>query len=445
MNVESAPFIRTLKRLRAAFWRRRFLRGLVRALWLGLFVPTVVMAGYLWFGWRIPWYQWIAATFLLALVALIWSMRPIKLKKMTHRLDDLLGARARLVTAFEVSQVGSTALNPVAEQLVRDAVNQSVAVRQHVRVLNRGFWLEIQTLIAVVAILGAMLVLDALTANLPQATPVELPPPLAEPRAEELIPPDARLMPPPFQPPPMSAAQTQAALEALAEALRDQAISRGVAEAIDQGDLAAAAEGLRRLADQLGGLSEEARQELGQSLQEARDAIGGDAPGFSEPLQQGSDSLESGNLPAAGQALEELAQTLEGIQMEPQPGADNQSPSDQPGTQTQGEQQAEGDQANGEGDGAGGGSQGEGDQPSADAAERLPIDGQPLELESSTDLEDRVLQPSELDAGAGQNRTSDSPFARQPLNAGGDDLGADPLTYPWEKRDVIKRYFTPQN
>lgn len=444
MTTEPFPLIRTLRRLRGAFWRRRAARGLVRSLWLALLAPTVVMAGYLWFGWQVAWFNWLTVGALVGGGALLWALRPIRLKKMAHRLDEVLGARARLITAFEVSQAASTAPNPVADQLVRDAVNLSVTARRQVATFNRSFWLEVQALVAVAAMLGALLGIDALSANLPQATPVDLPAPLAEPRADELMPPDARLMPPPFQPPAMSPAQTQAALQALAEALRDQAVSRGVAQAIDQGDLAGAAEALRRLADQLTGLSEEARQELGQALQQAREAVGGDAPGFSGPLQQGSEALQSGDVPAAGQALDELAETLEGITTTPQPGAEGQPPS----TETE-PAPGEGDQPAGEqagaGDGAGAGEEGQGEQGLAAETERLPIDGEPLELEATTDLEDRVLQPAELDAESGAARTSDSPFARQPLNAGGDDLGADPLSYPWEQREVIKRYFTPSD
>lgn len=445
MISESPPLLRTLSRLRGAFWRRRFARGLVRSLWLALLAPVAVMAGYLWLGWQVPWVSWVTAGAIVGGLSLLWSLRPIRLKSMTHRLDDLLGAHAGLITAFEVSQVASTAPNPVADQLVRDAVNLSVDARRKVATLNRGFWLELQALVAVAAILGALLVIDALSANLPQATPVELPAALAEPHADEVIPPDAQLMPPPFQPPAMSPAQTQAALEALAEALRDQAVSRAVAEAIDQGDMAGAAEALRRLADQLEGLSEEARQELGQALQQAREAIGGDAPGFSEPLQQGSQALQQGDVPAGGRALDELAETIEGISTQPQPGTEDQSqPGDSAQAQGEGDQPAGGEQA-GAGDGAGAGEEGQGDQGLSQEAERLPIDGAPLELEAGPDLGEHVLQPAELDAASGEGRTSDSPFARQPLNAAGDDLGADPLTYPWEQRDVIKRYFTPQN
>jgi hypothetical protein len=71
------------------------------------------------------------------------------------------------------------------------------------------------------------------------------------------------------------------------------------------------------------------------------------------------------------------------------------------------------------------------------------VEGQPLELESDETLEDRVLQPAELDAAAGNESTQDAPFARQPMSAANRDLGPDTLTYPWQKRDVIRRYFTP--
>jgi hypothetical protein len=199
---------------------------------------------------------------------------------------------------------------------------------------------------------------------------------------------------------------------------------------------------LRRLADQLGELSEEAQQGLGDSLQQAADNIGEDIPGLTQPLESGSTALEAGNLPGAGQALEELAGTLDMIDEmmeEGQPGGEAGEGSSEQGS-------GEGGNASGEGggDGAGAGDTGEGEQPlGEEEEERIPIDGQPLEIESDEELEDRVLQPAELDAEAGDQRTSDSPFARQALNNAGDDLGPDPLTYPWEQREIIRQYFTP--
>ena len=101
------------------------------------------------------------------------------------------------------------------------------------------------------------------------------------------------------------------------------------------------------------------------------------------------------------------------------------------------EQPAEGGEGTGEGDGEGE----EQDQPTE--AERLALEGQPLELDSDSEqLDEQVLQPAELDAEAGDSMTEDSPFARGSANASA-DLGPDPLTYPWDKREIIRRYFTP--
>jgi hypothetical protein len=100
----------------------------------------------------------------------------------------------------------------------------------------------------------------------------------------------------------LSQEQTQQALEALADALRDQAVTRAIAEALDRGDLSGAADGLRRLADQLGELSEQAQGELGQALQEAAENMVGNAPRLTEPLQSGSNALGQSDLRAAQQA-----------------------------------------------------------------------------------------------------------------------------------------------
>jgi hypothetical protein len=456
------PLLRSLRRLRAAFWRRRAALWLVRTLWLSLLAPTIFMAGYLWLGWQARWYYWVIPMLLVDLLALLWAVRPISLRKMSRRLDKRLGLRARLITAFEVGDPGRQAApsdNVVTQRLLQESVNILISLRRYVRVFSRGFWAEIQALVAVAALLAALLILDALSPLLPQATAVALPPSWQEPEADAVVPPDAELFPPPFSQEPqvqqtLSPEQTQQALEALADELRDEAVTRSIAEALDQGDLAGAAEGLRRLADQLGQLSEQAQGELGQSLQEAAESVGGNAPQLTEPLQSGGSALEQGNLRAAQQALEALAEAIESIGETPQETAQTQPQGgDQPqeNSQTQsGESQeqaqagspGEGEQEGG-GPGTGGGEEGEGGSQPGSEAERLAIEGQPLELESDAEQEERVLQPAELDAKAGDESTQDSPFARQAANTTTGDLGPDPLAYPWEKRDVIRRYFSP--
>lgn len=460
--ANTPPLLRSLRRLRGAFWRRRVLLWLVRAAWLALLVPIAFMAGYLWLGWQVRWQDWLIPMVLVGLLSFLWSMRPIRLDKMTERLDRRLGLRARLITAYEVGDTPSKAGqadNLVVQRLLQESVNILISLRRHVHSFSRGFWVEMQALIAVAALLAALLMLDALSPRLPNATPVELPPSWEEPKADAVLPPDAELFPPPFQPEPqvqqpLSREQLEQALEALADAMRDQAVTRSIAEALDRGDLGEAAAGLRRLADQLGELSEQARGELGQSLQEAAESVGGNAPDLTEPLQSGSSALGQDNLRAAQQALEQLAEAIESLQEMPQESAQAQPESSgqpQENSQSQSGESQEapaeenpGDQLpEGGGSGAGAGAEGEGNDQAASEEERLAVEGQPLELESDEEQEERVLQPAELSAEAGDERTQDSPFARQPANRNPGDLGPDPLAYPWEKRDVIRRYFTP--
>ncbi len=455
----ASPLTRSLKRLQTAFWQRRAAHWLVRAAWLALLVPTIYMAGYLWLGWPARWYYWLGPMLLVGLLALLWSLRPLPLKRMVHHLDRRLGLRARLVTAFEVSSLKAAkqAENPVVERLFLETVNTTINLRQRVRPFDRGFWLEMQTLMAVVALLSALLMLDALQPNFPSATPVELPAAWQEPKADEVIPPDPQLLPPPFAPQmqvqqQLDQAGLQQALESLADALRDPAATHAIAEALDRGDLSGAAEGLRRLADRLGQLSEQARAELGQSLREAAQAMGTAAPGLTEPAQAGSNALDADNLEAARQALEDLAEVLESLgevppetaQIPPesgnQPGENSPAQSDQ----SEENQQPPPDQAgdsSGAGAGAGEGEAEGGNQPTEE--ERLAVEGEPLELTGEAEAEGQVLQPAPLDAQAGDELTEDSPFARRPVNISNGDLGPDPLSYPWQKRDVIRRYFTP--
>jgi hypothetical protein len=427
------PFIRTLERLRLTFWRRRVGRGLVRAAWLALLPPILALVFWLWGGQPVPVYGWLTASGGLAGAALLWAMRPIGLEKMTRRLDELLHARAQLITAYEVSQLPPAAANPVANQLLQQAVDLAIGARRRLAGVGRGFWLELHALLALPAILAALLLLDALSPPLPRPAPLELPPAGQEPGAEALPPLEAQLQPPPFQPPPLSPAQVQAALEALAEALRDQAVSNPVAAALDRGDLAGAAEAVRGIADRLPQLSPGAKAELGQALTEAARNMG-ETPGFSAPLQAGGAALADDDPGPAGAALDQVAQTLDRLaesrpqtEAAPQPDPLDESASGAP---------APGGAEAGESERGGG-------EPSPEEAGRLPQAGEPVELPADSDLAGRVLQPAPLETTPGDRRTTEAPFARRPLAPPVDELGADPLSYPWDKREIVRRYFTP--
>jgi len=83
------------------------------------------------------------------------------------------------------------------------------------------------------------------------------------------------------------------------------------------------------------------------------------------------------------------------------------------------------------------------DSPQPTAARPFAGDGQPLVLDSDSNLTDRVLQPATQPAQPGAAQAAGAPPSRQPFNFGG-AAQADPLAYPWDKRDIIKRYFTPE-
>ena len=55
-----------------------------------------------------------------------------------------------------------------------------------------------------------------------------------------------------------------------------------------------------------------------------------------------------------------------------------------------------------------------------------------------------TLARATSDAEASEEQTEDAPFTKQPLTSPSQKLGADPLIYPWEKREIVRRYFTPE-
>ena len=452
------PLQRSLQRLQGAFWRRRFIYWLLRAIWLTLLVPVVILAGYFLRGWLIDTRMLMIGMLVVGGLVILWAVRPISLTKMVQRLDQRLGLQARLMTAFEVTQPKSANAiedNQVINRLLQETVQITTHVRSQIGLLNRFFWLEIRTLLAVVALLAGLLMLNLLNPRLPNVAPQALPETWQEPSAEQAASSSEAQL---DQATPMEQAtqqesstqdsQIRSALEILADALRDQAASRPVAEQIDEGDYAEAAQELRRLADRLDDISRDARQDLGGSMQGAADEIGDSAPEFTEPLQAGSAALANDDLIGGGDALEDLAEVLDSL------AETSQQPTDSPQQQEQEESPSE--QTETEPEENGGSPSGVQEEqaealpdefdappppPEQNEDERLDAE-EPLEIESDFELEDRTLQKAELDAETSDKLTQDSPFAKQSLTPAG-DLGPDPLSYPWEKREVIRSYFTP--
>jgi hypothetical protein len=248
------------------------------------------------------------------------------------------------------------------------------------------------------------------------------------------------------------------AIQALADALRDQGATRPAAEALDRGDLAGAAQQLRELADQAGQLSQSSRDDLANALEDAAEQIEGSDPQLADQLEQSADGLRQGEQEAA-EALDELARAIEQLQQsqpgqqagqEGQPAPGEQAGQDgqagqgeqagPAGEQGQGQQQGQG-QGNGTGAGSGSG----GEQRQAQSNDRLGVEGQAVPLESTGEgdipaqsSDDKPPIPSGAAGNGGftQGGTSSSQRVQ---------VGDDPLRVPIDERDVVQGYFQPQN
>src|SRR5690554_678075 len=122
------PLFRSLKRLRAAFWRRRVARWLVRTVWLALLVPTIAMAGYLGLGWQVRWYHWLYPMVGVVAASILWGLRPIGMRQMVRRLDSRLNLQARMVTSYEAGHQD----NPVIQRLLQETMAITTDLRRRV-------------------------------------------------------------------------------------------------------------------------------------------------------------------------------------------------------------------------------------------------------------------------------------------------------------------------
>lgn len=453
-------------------WAWHSLRRLLRACWIGLCVCCIGLGGSLVWGWPMR-LEWLGAAALACIaVALATMLRPrMRPEESARRLDRRFGLNEQLATAIEVA-----ASNPqpgtVGAQLVSQATRTARGLRQHVRKQQRMPWLEMLTLLAIGIAAAGLFLLSGIGSPWLSGQAAALPP---LPQAAD----PADLFP--DEPPESSqqtglaageesalgggdqAGSTQAAgaggeagdqqgagtqqssmsqadrqaMEALADALRDQGATRPAAEALDRGDANRAAQELRALADQAGQLSEASRGDLSDNLREAARTVERAAPQMADQMRDSASGLEGGRQEAS-QALDDLAQAIDEM-------AGGQAGQGQQAGQ-QGEQAGQG-QAGQAGDQSGQGQQGgqagsagnaPGGQQRPVQPERLGVDGRPVEL-SAEGGGQQGAEPARpgttVPGGTGSTGGGD------PGAAGA--VGPDPLRIPLDERDVVQEYFNP--
>jgi hypothetical protein len=437
------PLRRQLERLSIDRWAREGVRTLLRATWIGLSIWCLGLGTTLLFDWPIR-IEILGALALacIAVGALLLMRRPLRPEVVAQRLDRRFHLDEQLSTALEISASGAT--EGVASRLIEQSQRTMTRVRRYINTNQRLPWSELIAVLSLALLSLGLLVLTGIRNLDVRLTTTALPPLISPANPENEFPPE------PFTPPPGDQATPgdqeqpapssvdQAAIAALAEALRDQSITRPAADALEQGDTAGAAQSLRELADQAERISETARNDLATSLREAAQQIETTSPDLADQLHNNAEGLRM-NDQASAQALEGLANAVE--QLGQGQGQQGQQDQDQQG-QGAGQSNEQG-QGQGEGQGSGAGQgppseQREQSQPS----ERLGVDGVPLELESEgagdAPTDGEAEQATAPGGSAGQfERGGSTPDANRV------QTGEDPLRIPADLRDVVQEYFSP--
>lgn len=452
MRQHLYPQLKQLARARRA---RHGMRMLLRFAWLGLSIACIGIGGELLFGWGFR-LELVGALVLgcIAIGVVPLLRKPLSPQAAARRLDRRFRLNNQLATALEVDAQGKP--EGVAAVLLEQSQRTIHRVQRYVTTHQRFPWSDVITLgsLAILA-LGLLLMLGLGMSNL-QLTAEPLP---------QLVPPDTReeFPPEPFDDPaaeqaggeeqggqneggegsedaPADANQA-AAIAALADALRDQSATRPAADALDQGNTTQAAQELRALADQANQLSQTTRNDLSDSLHEAADQLESINPTMAEQLRQNADALEQGGRNAA-QALENLASLAEQLG---QPGALGQEQGQQEG-QGQSDQQSQlpsGESEQGQSQGQGGGTGNQSSLPGEQRpADRLGVDGVPLELESEGEGDIPTEGNPEGPVSAGSVGSFEQ--SQGQVDSRTVQTGEDPLRIPPDLRDVVQEYFSPE-
>lgn len=447
------PLRSQLERLASDRWARQGVRTLLRATWAGLSLWCIGLGLSLLLDRPVS-FELLGALALscIAIGAVLLLRRPLRPHEVARRLDRRFNLKEQLGTALEVSAAGPA--EGVAERLLEHSSRTIIRVRRHISHHQQLPWGEFAAVLALVLISLGLLMLTGIGSLDLRPAALPLPPLVRAPDPTERFPPE-----PPGNQPGMGnqpgsgnqpgqvalAPVDQQAIAALADALRDQSVTRPAADALDRGDTAGAAQSLRELADQAGRLSETARRDLAQALDDAARRLQGSNPDLAQQLRENANDLRQGGQQAAA-GLSELAETIERLGQGQGPGqmqgqADQGQTSQGQADQGQGSQ-GQGDQGQGQNPGSGAGSGPPGDQRAqAQPSERLGVDGVPLELESEGEGNRPTGNEPQGDPRAGN---APGRFERGSNPSGNRvQTGDDPLRIPADLRDVVQEYFSP--
>lgn len=395
-----------LRQLSAQRWRQHAIETLVRAVsagfiiaCIGAILPVLGLSSLppALLGWIIA-----VSAVIGGVQALLFHLTP---QIAARRLDRRFRLQEQLSTALELNGEPSG----VAAQLAQQALESANRIQHYVNQTRRPLWPDAFMLGALLLILAGLQAL--VSPPIPPVGSAEPLPALNQPDPVVEAPsPEPR---PPAGAPIAVSGPDPGVLSALADALRDQSITRPAAEALDRGDISGAADSLRELADQMGEISPAAREAIAKALREAAREIAQARPDLADQMRATADALQFGDALAGAAGVEALADALERQPTAPVA------------------------------DGGGGAGNAPGSQRREQTFSPSGTDGKPLELETNGTGQvpaegTNTGQPGSNQLGGLSIRSSGGGGAGGPVQA-----ADDPLRIPTDVRDVVRNYFSP--
>lgn len=379
--------------------------AILRSLWIGAIVPLAGLLLYLldliplsprWF---------FGAALFVALAAYLLQLRRARSKPIEGELDRRFGLDELLVTAVEVDKRGAKA--GLEARLLDDAATAVAQLGDARAIDGSQARREAETLAGLVLFTLGLWLLVGTLRGLPDSGRL---PGLPDPAGEVQGPGDGGDF--------GSAGDTggsEAAAE-LASELGDHAAARDIAEALAAGNPAAAARAARALADRAESLSPKGRQALAEAMTAAAERLRPVDAELADALDEAGDALGDGDGGGPSAGIERLAEELDALA-----------------------RNAERRQRS---------------KPEIEVRARLaPPSGRLAESAGTRALP--ASSPSQSEQrGPGRAQDAgddDAPLERQAarpaavdgrvLELAEVDVGPDPMRYPWEMRETVRRYF----
>lgn len=314
--------VRSVTQIARRVWIQRALTIVARSAWLGILIGCFWLLVEMLGGPALDVRVLIWITAVVAVPGLVFAglVRPTR-RQVALMLDRSFGLQERMATAIENLGKGVPADGERARLVylqIADAANVVGDLRRFPVFSVRLPVREIVMAIVCALVFASLFFMRGVGGGIPPVRAGTVPP--FTPASERMVKPPTPVAPGGVQANAPTVAdvqkrmdrsnQAKADLDKLANALKDQGVTNAAAEAIQRGDYTAAANELRKLADDANKLSPATREDLAQKLDTAASQMSQGSQQLADATRQAADGLRQGN-DAAKNGMRNLGNAVE--------------------------------------------------------------------------------------------------------------------------------------